>query len=410
MKKYLVPLMAIAAVITILFAGCVAPATPTAPTTPTTPTAPTTPTTPTAPTTPSEPAVDPLIPWGNDFFVKPDGTPFFVGYTHIGSFDEWPVSAEGISVSLITRAGGEITTFDPQGDIQEQIGFLEDLLSLNPPDVLELHPVQEAALNPMAETYEDAGIPVFNFDLVLPSEKVTCKVSHKFADPVIGDGLAGEFLAQEAQRLGKPLKVYFVWGQRSMEMCWDRDRGFKAVTDKYPDLITVVDSPDSDWNADIMANLVQDALTADPELNAVYVMGSMPAGVLSALRLMDRLYQIDNPDHVVLLSHDMLPTTVQGIEDGYIDATLTHMSWDLCQCLINFMFYDLVLGEDIPQEYYIPMIVVSSDNLNSAYMFGVDAVYTHYNWPEFDTWPVMDFSEIGYPIPNLAMRKELAGY
>ena len=74
------------------------------------------------------------------------------------------------------------------------------------------------------------------------------------------------------------------------------------------------------------------------------------------------------------------------------------------------MFYDLVLGEDIPQEYYIPMIVVSSDNLNSAYMFGVDAVYTHYNWPEFDRWPVMDFSEIGYPIPNLTMRKELMGY
>lgn len=392
MKRFLIPLLTAAVIVSIVLAGCVpAPAPPTP-----------------APPAPAPPSA--LCPWGGDFAVKPDGTPYFVGFAIVWLGDEWCQSAVGVGTSLLERAGAEVVSFDPNLDEAAQIGFLEDLMALTPPDALILHPVSEAALNPFAEWYEDAGIPVFNFDLILPSEEVTCRVSHKFKDPDIGTGLAGGFFVEKAEELGKPLKVYFIWGIRGWEMCQDRFRGFTAITAQHPDLITVVESADSEWSPEIMAELVEDAFTADPELNAIFIMGGMPTGVVSALRAVGRLYPVGDPEHVIVLSHDLNPAAESAMTEGDIDATLDHMSWDLVQLIDNFLFYNVVLGQPVPQLYYEPMVVVTTENKDTLQIYGVNVNYTLYPWPEWDEWPVMDFSELGYPPPTKDMRMQYQGY
>jgi len=262
----------------------------------------------------------------------------------------------------------------------------------------------------MAEKYEDAGIPVFNFDLVLPSTKVTCRVSHLFKDPEIGTGLAGKFFVDKAQELGKPLKVFFIWGIRGWQMCQDRFHGFTAITDQHPDLVTVVESADSEWSPEIMANLVTDAFTADPSLNAIFAMGGMPTGIVSALTAIGRLHPVGDPNHVIVLSHDLNPAAESAMKEGNIDATLDHMSWDLVQLIDNFLFYYVVLHQPVPELHYEPMVVVTTENMDTLQIYGVDVDYCHYPWNEWDQWPVMDFSTLGYPPPTKAMRMQYAGY
>lgn len=324
------------------------------------------------------------MPWGSDFAMKPDGTPYYFAFTIVWLGDEWCQSALGLGTSLLTRAGATVDTFDPNVDGQVQIGWLEDTFTLREPDALILHPIHEAAVNPITENYVDAGIPVFNFDLMLPSPKITAKVTHNFDDVGIGSDQAAEWLAQKAGALGEPVKVCFIWGMHSQDMCQRRNEGFIRSADQYPDLLTVVESPDSNWAPETMATLVQDAFTSDPSLNAVFIMGGLPSCVISGLKVVDRLYPVGDAKHVVVINYDMNPTTIHEMEEGNIDGCLSHQGIDLVQAIDNFLFYNVVMGKTVPGRTDIPLVPMTTENMDTLQCFGVDLNYSHFTWREWD--------------------------
>ena len=162
MKKLLVPILAVALIAVIILGGCAAPAP-----APTPAPAPAPAPAPTPAPAPAPAQVDPLVPWGSDFAIKPDDNPYSIAFTIVWLGEASPQAALGVGTNLLEKAGAEVVTFDPNLDPQAQIGFLEDTLSLRPPDAMILHPPVEAALSPIADKYEEAGIPVFNFDMIV---------------------------------------------------------------------------------------------------------------------------------------------------------------------------------------------------------------------------------------------------
>ena len=120
MRRSIIVLMTVIIVATIIFTGC----------------------TQSAPS--PEPTPEPtsaLNPFGEDFAVRPDGTPYKFGSTYFFLGNDWMVNADGLIQSLIKRAGGEVLPFDPGCDVARQIGYVEDLIAVRHPDAVLIHAV-----------------------------------------------------------------------------------------------------------------------------------------------------------------------------------------------------------------------------------------------------------------------------
>ena len=429
MKKIIIPLMTVAVVAALLL-GCMPGAPPVVPppvAPPVTPPPVAPPVTPppvappAAPTTAADipelndlvakGAIDPnllLNPFGEDLAVKPDGTRYKFASTMAFEGCDWLVHAEGLIRSYITRAGGDYIKFDPNLDVQKQIGFIEDLIAVKHPDALIIHAVDEAMMGPSIDQLAATGCPIFAWDLQIHSENVTCFVQHDF-DGEAGSCVLGEHFVKIAEETGKEINIYEVWGVRAQDTCLDRHEGFNRPLEGHP-LITVTESPDCEWSDEIANRLVMDAFTAHPELNGLYVQGGGSTGAVQALRGIGRLLPFDDPNHVVFCNNDCDTAIVEGMLEGSIDALGSHGPYDLCGTSVVTALLYVCCGASVPEYKDIPMVLVTYEDVDARSLFRSAAAYPVMPAGQWDLWPVMDTSEIGIPFPTKELRMQLLGY
>jgi ABC-type sugar transport system substrate-binding protein len=312
--------------------------------------------------------------------------------------------------SLITRAGGVCEFFDPNLSVEKQMAWVDDLIVKGDIDAILFFPVQEEAMVTSAERAEAAGIPVYNYGIDIPSTQIHL---HSRRDTLgeYGTNVVGQYYVKLAEETGNQINVYELWGQREVQDSVYRHQAFHRVVDQCP-LITVTESPDSMWSADISSSLVMDAFTAYPELNAIFAHGgdSAPGGI-EGLRAIDRLYPAGHPDHVIVATNDVDDLFIRKMDEGFADACGTHSMPDLDQGPICLMINNIILGQPIPKEFFPPMYLLTSENYERMYVYGVLAA-----WPKLpqdhDLWPVMDMREFGsaFEIPTKERRMELVGY
>jgi ABC-type sugar transport system substrate-binding protein len=409
MKKIVAMVIVLAMLVTLILVGCAAPAKESE-----------------APAT-SGPVMTewglPLNPY-EGFAVKKDGTPYLIAHAPFFLGVDFMVNAEGITKSLVTRAGANYITFDPGMDAQKQIAYVEDLITLKHPDAIIMMPVDENMLAPVCEKAMAAGIDVYvwGFDLMTDVGKgrwtTVCRNWEKN-----GSDLVGQYYVDYAEKTGQHLYIYELWGLRSQQLCIERHAGFRSVVDKCP-LITVMESPDCQWSDEIAANLVTDAFTAHPELNALYCMGGGGTGAIQGLKTIGRLVPPGDPKHVLCAFNDCDTLTVQQLDAGTLDAFGAHQSWDLCDIVTKLAFWHTVLKQTIPGNVDAPMKVITHDNIDAkeGLIFGAP-VYPRMPEGQWDKWPVLDTRKdvspglvgpngesIGVDTPTKDIRKNLLGY
>jgi ABC-type sugar transport system substrate-binding protein len=426
MRRTIIPLMLILTAVILVFAGCAQPApeTPTTPTAPTTPTTPTTPTAPTEPTTPTlqipttasghplyAPELANLNPFGENLAKKPDGTPYQFAITYLFLACDPVMNYNGIAHSLLQRAGGEVEYFDANFDAEVQMAYIEDLITVpgKMKDGIIINAVNEHALVPAVEAATAAGLPCFAYDIKIYTDDLIALVWRDFTG-VRGTGsdVVGQFFVDLAERENKQLNIYEVWGEMTMETAHARHEGFHKAVDGHP-LITVTESPDTHWSADLSAQFIMDAFTANPELNAVYQHGAGCSGIMEGLRGIDRLYSIGEPDHVVVGTNDSDMSARELMEDGYLDAYLTHGGWHLMDGIVKQMLTYVCTGKTdlVEKEVLMPTFLVTYDNHETEFFFGALS-YPMMPANEWDKWPVLDMTSIGIETPTEDMK--LAGY
>jgi len=351
----------------------------------------------------------PLNPFGEDFSVKPDGTPYKFAHASIGFVNDWAVCANEIICSLAGRSGAEVIAYDCQVDVELQVDFIDNCIAVTHPEAIIVHAVNEPMLAPSVDKATAAGIPCFAYDFEIPSENVVSFAYHDF-DGEFGSNLVGEYFIERAEAENKELIIYEIWGLRSMLSMTDRHEGFHRAVDQCP-LITVVESGGEAYSDPLTAEVVEAAFPAHPELNAIFHQTGGVGGCISGLRSIGRLFTVDNPDHVLIAINDTDTRVVEGMRDGFIDAFGSHGSWDLGDVTVKSMLNYVVLGEPVPPVVAIPMFVLTTENIDTLRVFGgVPAVYPLMPEGQWDLWPVMDTSEIGIPTPTKALRMELKGY
>lgn len=360
MKKYIVPLMAVLAVI-LIFAGCTPGAdTPDTPSTPApeTPSNPSTPSTPDTPDTPDLPGMDnPFEGLG----VKPDGSPYHFAFSFVGEVNDYPIFCKRLWESYMERAGAESSVLDAVMDVNTQVSQLEDTLGRSPDAVL-IYPLDGQAVGPVVDRYGDAGIPVFNEEGTIPSEAVVTQVTH---DMHLMGETAGKFAIETAKKIDKQLTVYVLYGDLRMgEVAITRGQGFlDAVADS--EWVTAVEGPDCGFTDAPAADAVISTFPANPELNGVYEMGCMAFGAAEGLRTIEKLYPVGDPNHIFFVGNDEFQPVCELIEDGWVDGVVSHSPYKELTTCVKVMFTNVILGEEVPDKIIIPSVIVSSDDVGT---------------------------------------------
>lgn len=411
MKKFIIPLVVVAMVVGLIFAGCVPGRAPEV--------------TPAKPVKASDVpelqkaitagCLDPNLamnPFGEDFAIKPDGTPYRIADVDIFVYCDWCFNQVQLFGSLITRAGGIHTLYDVAFILDRQIATIEDIVATRSADAILVSPVQEYQIAPACEWAADAGIPVFACIQPIYSDTIVNFCGHDYAGryvPGFGADSIGQWYVDYVERTGQPLHIYELWGDRAHESSCLRHEGFRKGLAEHP-LITVTESPDSHYSAELMGQFVMDALTANPEIRAWFQHGGGTSGGIEALRTIGRLYPVGDPNHVIIATNECDTEILMAMDEGFVDAFCTNSPLPQVNVTVHHVFNYLVLGQSLPKETWMPMVVITPENSWTERQFGGPAAWPRLPHGAWDLWPVVDVSELGIEVPTKERRMELMGY
>jgi len=334
--------------------------------------------------------------------VKPDGSPYTAAMVALFSYSDWAVCANEMSVSLVERAGGECTIYDPMNELEKQIAIMETLI-LEKPSFIILHPVESAGMVPMVEKAVAAGIPVFNLDHKVMTDAITAFSTH---DQMDCGRVDAKYLVALADETGKEYHVYENWGQMGHEGSERRHEGFHEIIDPDP-RFTVMESPDNQWAYEKAMEHVLEAFPAYPELNAEFSHNGMVSGVIEAFRTLGILYPIGDPNHIPVLGIDEFPATMDLIREGYCDGTAVHSPWEEIDAMVKQALLYVCCGQQIPAVVMFDSFLMTQENIDTV-RFGAPLVWGDLMMeePDWDQWPILDLPDkYGVPVPTVDMKQ-----
>jgi len=385
MKKFVLPMLVAVTLVGAVFSGCAKPAAgPGA--------------------TPSTTGSLPPNPMAG-VAVKPDGTQYKLAYTPPFLVAEWCYVGDEVIKSLVKRAGGSITSLDPNSSPDKQLAIVDDFITMGVNGIMIL-PVDSSSIVPAIQRANNAGIPVF--DCTNPIDDPSIVTSVSGGNYQMGYE-AGRFLANYAKQTGKPMIVFELWNLRSMQSLHERAQGFADAVAKEPLVKQVIESDDTGYSNDTTMSLLADAFTAHPEINAVFSQGAVVNGIVQGLKAINKLYPVGDPNHIVVTTIDEETDTDMAVRDGWFDATTMHSAWELNDALTKLALMYVCCGnKDIPKEVIVPTYSITAANMNSP-RWGEPALTGFMQHANFDLWPILDLpADLGVKTPTVKDKK--AGY
>jgi ribose transport system substrate-binding protein len=231
------------------------------------------------------------------------------------------------------------------------------------PDVLVVLPQDGAALTPVAQKAEKAGIPVVNIDRLFTAPDAATST-------ILGDNyqigiLAADYISDELKCNGNVAEIQ---GLAGISVTEDRTKGFTdELKKKCPDGgVKIVASQPGDFNPDQGLKVMENILQAEDKIDAVYTHDDdMAQGVVQAIRNAGR-------------DDDMFLTGVGGSQDamdqikegGLYRATFLYNP-NMAATAVN-MGRLIALGEgfpelvppEVPRQLIVPAAVVTKDNVD----------------------------------------------
>jgi ribose transport system substrate-binding protein len=185
-----------------------------------------------------------------------------IGFSQTGFNHPWRVAMlEALQAEACRHPNIKLVVLDGNVDVAKQSNDVRDLL-VQGVDAVLLSPVESAALVPAARAVMDAKLPLIVMDRDVPTAKTL----------FIGQSnvtMAEKVAERMAKDLGGKGNIVAITGLKGSSPAVDRDKGMKNVLAKYPD-IKVLAVGDGQWIREPAVQLMEDFLTAHPDINAVF--------------------------------------------------------------------------------------------------------------------------------------------
>jgi ABC-type sugar transport system substrate-binding protein len=174
--------------------------------------------------------------------------------------------------------GIKAIVYDGELDANVQSDRIEDLVAQKV-KAIALATVDAAGVGPAIVAADKAGIPVFTFDS--PCTSVTVIKCHAGTDNVEGGRLGG----REVLRLVPKGSSVAMIGNPASSSVLDRQQGFEEIVKAPNSGVNYKFFGNYQGDANVAFSLMQDWLTSDPNLAAVFCAGDPAAtGALSAIK------------------------------------------------------------------------------------------------------------------------------
>ncbi len=246
-------------------------------------------------------------------------------------------------------------------DADSQAQQIEQAIAQKP-DVLVVLPQDGAALTPVAQKAEAAGIPVVNIDRLFTAPDAATAT-------ILGDNyqigvLAANYIADELKCQGNVVEIQ---GLAGISVTTDRTKGFTDTLEKVcPDGgIKIVASQPGDFNPDKGLTVMENILQAQDKIDAVYTHDDdMAQGVVQAIRNAGR------EDEMFLTGVGGSEDAMNQIEEGGLYRATFLYNPNMAATAVN-MGRLLALGEgfselvpsEVPRQLIVPAAVVTKDNV-----------------------------------------------
>jgi ribose transport system substrate-binding protein len=246
-------------------------------------------------------------------------------------------------------------------DADSQAQQIEQVIS-DKPDVLVVLPQDGEALTPVAQKAEAAGIPVVNVDRLFSEPDAATAT-------ILGDNyqigvLAADYIADELSCEGNVVEIQ---GLAGISVTEDRSAGFAdELKKKCPDGgIEIVAQQPGDFNPDTGLKVMENILTAEDQIDAVYTHDDdMAQGVVQAIRNAGR------EDEMFLTGVGGSQAAMDQIKEGGLYRATFLYNPNMAASAVN-MARLIALGEgfpelvppEVPRQIVVPAAVVTQDNV-----------------------------------------------
>jgi ribose transport system substrate-binding protein len=247
-------------------------------------------------------------------------------------------------------------------DADSQAQQIEQAIARKP-DALVVLPQDGAALTPVAQKAERAGIPVVNVDRLFTAPDAATAT-------VLGDNyqigvLAANYIADELKCSGNVAEIQ---GLAGISVTTDRTKGFNdTLKKKCPGGgVKVVASQPGDFNPDKGLAVMENILQAQQDIDAVYTHDDdMAQGVVQAIRNAGR------DDDMFLTGVGGSQDAMQQIKEGGLYRATFLYNPNMAGTAVN-MARLIALGEgfselippEVPRQVVVPAAVVTQDNVS----------------------------------------------
>lgn len=205
------------------------------------------------------------------------------------------------------KLGYNLVVLDSQNNPAKELANVQDL-SVRGTKLLLINPTDSDAVGNAVKMANQANIPVITLDRVAAQGKV---VSHVASDNRLGGKMAGDYIAK---RLGDSAKIIELAGIAGTSAARERGEGFKTAADAHK--FVVLASQPADFDRTKGLNVMQNLLTAHPDVQAVFAQNDeMALGAMRAL-------QTAGKSDVVVVGFDGTADGVKAVQSGKLAATV----------------------------------------------------------------------------------------
>ena len=255
-------------------------------------------------------------------------------------------------------------------DADSQAQQIEQAISQKP-DVLVVLPQDGAALTPVAQKAERAGIRVVNVDRLFTAPDAATAT-------ILGDNyqigvLAATYIADQLKCQGNVVEIQ---GLAGISVTEDRTKGFTdTIKQRCPDGgVKIVASQPGDFNPEQGLKVMGNILQAEDSIDAVYTHDDdMAQGVVQAIRNAGR------DDEMFLTGVGGSQDAMQQIKEGGLYRATFLYNPNMAASAVNMArligkgegFAELVPPE-VPRQVVVPAAVVTKDNVEDYEQYAFD--------------------------------------
>jgi ABC-type sugar transport system substrate-binding protein len=245
--------------------------------------------------------------------------------------NEFQVATKDMFEAAATELGYDLQTLNANSDSVLQVNQLDTAIT-EQPDAIILGAVETATVLAGVEAAREAGIKVFNFDRPInETEFDFTSVTDTVALGALG---ADEVARLLTEKYGAPQgSVLEIMGDALEGYTVTVAEGFDSrMASEYPDIdLQVLSSPG--WTAEAAADNANNTLTANPELDAIFLHGDFRVPAVVSVLESHGL----TPDDIIFVGTDGAATGLQAIRDGWLDETVQQPLPEQARAIWEFM-------------------------------------------------------------------------